>query len=119
MTFDTSDLKADRLELQLKAPLCEILVRHGAERGAELDPQVTRALDQLRDALAHTDSSGESLSALDVLRIRLGKLAAFVLPPAVFRDVRQLAQLRGELHALARTFVSDQAARGSRFSSLP
>ncbi len=99
----------------MKDRLCKILMRHGASDGADLDAAVTRALEQLGPAIAMTTCEDDSLPVLDVVRIRLGKLAAFVLPPALFRDPSKLSALRADLHTLSIALVGAERGAVTRF----
>jgi hypothetical protein len=88
----------------LAEQLSAVIARYGDERAA-LDAPVARAVEQLIGALAHSSHDGQSLSALEVTRIRLGKFVAANVPAEVFRDPIKLAALRAELHQLARQWL--------------
>jgi hypothetical protein len=103
-------LRRDELERDFVA----LLLRHGA-RAEGLAEAVHHALNSAEQAFAATASDGSSLSVLDVLRIRAGKFAAARLPPTVFRDPAQLAELRRAIHALSVRALASEDARGSRF----
>ena len=70
---------------------------------------------QIEAALAETASDGQSLSPLDVVRIRLGKFAATRLPASVYKNPSTLTALRGEIHRMAKAYVGDAGSEGSRF----
>lgn len=116
MSFPVDDSKKDFSQELTARALSELLVRYGAPGGEDLDETVTQAIAQLETALTQTSDDGESLSALDVTRIRLGKLAAFLLPPALFRDPPKLAALRAELHTLALSHLGERGAAINRFA---
>ncbi|MDB4975794.1 MAG: hypothetical protein JWN48_4135 [Myxococcaceae bacterium] len=84
--------------------LCRLLLDFGASDEG-LAPAVARATSELLVALGQSASDGQSLTPLDVVRIRANKFAALRLPPAVFRDPRALAALRAELLRLARMLL--------------
>jgi hypothetical protein len=92
--------------------LGELIVRHGGARNPSLEAQ---CVAQIVAALAETSADGASLSKLDVVRIRAGKFAATRLPAALYRDAPRLAALRAEIGRIARSFVGDEGAEGSRF----
>lgn len=50
-----------------------------------------------------------------MVRIRAGKFAATRLPAALYQDPQQLGALRAEIARIAREFVGEAGARGSRF----
>lgn len=90
-------------------------MRYGASDDENLDSKVARCVAQIEEALKETSTDSKSLSPLDVVRIRAGKFAASLTAPSVFRDPRQLAALRAEIHGMALAFVGDEGAEGSRF----
>jgi hypothetical protein len=99
--------------------LRSLLREHGAVDDDTLVAHVRGAVDGMLEAMDATSRDGTSLSALDVVRIRAGKLAAVQLPPALWRDARQLASLRAALHALAARWLGSEATAGSRFAAAP
>ena len=99
----------------LEQALRALLLRYGAVDGPDLDSKVMGCVTQIEEALAATANDSKSLSPLDVVRIRAGKFAASLTPPAVFRDPRRLMALRAEIHEMALSFVGEAGAEGSRF----
>jgi hypothetical protein len=118
-------LRADAVNIdavrrrRFERELATLLSGHGAEDHAELTAAITRAFEQMVEALAASSEDGASLTALDVVRVRTNKFAATRVPPAVFRDVPRLAALRAEILKLARDFLGEEATRFSRFGRLP
>jgi hypothetical protein len=94
-----------------------LISRFGVADGPALATAVRMGVDGMLEALQESDSDGESLSPLDVVRIRANKLLATQLPPRVFRDARQLATLRAEVRCLCEAWLGPEARRGSRFGS--
>lgn len=92
-----------------------LLVRFGARDEVALAEEVTQAVDTMLAALGESAQDGQSLSPLDVVRIRAGKFAAARVPAAVFRDPKQLSALRAEIMQLALAWLGPEARRGSRF----
>jgi hypothetical protein len=92
--------------------LGELIVRFG---GSRHEGREASCVAQIVTALAETAADGSSLSKLDVVRIRAGKFAATRLPAALYRDPQKLAALRAEIGRIARDFVGDEGAEGSRF----
>jgi hypothetical protein len=106
-----SDPKVDRCR-EFTHGLGKLIERFGGTRDAAAE---ARCVAQIVEALSETAQDGESLSPLDVVRIRAGKFAATRLPPALYRDPSALTALRGEIHRLARAFVGEAGSQGSRF----
>jgi hypothetical protein len=80
-----------------------LIARYGAPRDGVLEGAVAACVEQMREALIQ--STGGSLSGLDVVRIRAGKFAAAHLPAVVFRYPKQLAALRAEILPLASAWL--------------
>ncbi len=111
--IDSADGRSQRtFEHTLRA----VLVRHGAADTPDLERKIARCVAQIVAALAETSSDSTSLSPLDVVRIRAGKFAATLTPPAAFRDPARLLALRAELHTVALAFVGESGAEGTRFA---
>ena len=108
-----SALDAERRRA-FEAAFVALLVRMGAQESA-LTEAVANTLDESLVALNESDHDGRSLSAFDVLRIRAGKFAAARLPAALYREPRQLAQLRREIAELVAALLGHGAREGSRF----
>lgn len=107
MTTSGSANIRERQEAQLVDGLRALIARYGDAATAASAP-VNRAVEQLREALASGAEDGNSLSALDIARIRLGKFAASRLPPEVWRDPTRLAALRAEILELARRWLGNE-----------
>ena len=92
-----------------------LVARFGARDAEALRTRIRDGFSALAEALAETATDGESLSPLDVTRIRLGKLAAALVPAAVFRDPEMLARLRAEILVISREVVGEEGQNESRF----
>jgi hypothetical protein len=97
---------------ELTHELGKLIERFGGTRDLERE---ALCVAQLEAALGETASDGQSLSPLDVLRIRLGKFAATRLPAHVYKNASALAALRGEIHRIARAYAGEAGSQGSRF----
>jgi hypothetical protein len=96
--------KADQ---QLMDGMRALLARYG-DPSTVASANVTTAVEQLRTAIPSSAEDGNSLSALEITRIRLGKFAAARLPPELFRDPLQLAALRADILQLARVWLRQE-----------
>jgi hypothetical protein len=97
---------------ELTHELGKLIERFGGTRDLERE---ALCVAQIEAALAETASDGQSLSPLDVVRIRLGKFAATRLPADVYKNPSALTALRGEIHRIARAYVGEAGSQGSRF----
>jgi hypothetical protein len=98
---------------QFAQALRSLLVRYGATDDQTLERATQTAVSALLEALEETED-GHSLSALDVVRIRVNKFAATRVPAAVFRDPAQLAQFRADTRALALGWLGADSRKSSR-----
>lgn len=104
------------LARELEHNLLALVIRYGAVETPDLQGKTARCVAQIVDALAETSSDERSLSPLDVVRIRAGKFAATLTPPALYRDAKRLAAMRSDIHEMACAFVGSEGAAGSRFA---
>ena len=97
---------------ELTHELGRLIERFNGKRDLERE---AACVAQIVEALSETASDGESLSPLDVVRIRLGKFAATRLPASLYKDPSALTAMRGEINRMARAFVGEAGQKGSRF----